>query len=104
MCRNKDNTTYFGKLIRNNTGVSSKNFFLVVVTIIGCLLLLVPVFTLSIEAIFMHTISSDIAGFAAYIGAVSAIFASAGITKVYGEKYEKPSQFIEEENIEDLTL
>ena len=70
---------FFNKLIKNNTGVSSKNFFLVVVTIIGCLLLLVPVFTLTIEAIFMHTISTDLSGMAAYIGAVSAVLASGGL-------------------------
>jgi len=80
---------FFSKLIRNNTGVSSKNFFLVCVTIIGCLLLLVPVFALSIEAIYMHTIATDLTGMAAYIGAVSAVLASGGITKVVSEKYEQ---------------
>jgi hypothetical protein len=78
------------KLIKNNTGVSSKNFFLVAVTIIGCLLLLVPVFALTIEAIFMHTIATDLTGMAAYIGAVSAVLASGGFTKVVSEKYERP--------------
>lgn len=81
---------FITKLIHNNTGVSSKNFFLVAVTIIGCLLLLVPVFTLTIEAIFMHTIATDLSGYAAYIGAVSAVLASGGFTKVISEKYEKP--------------
>lgn len=81
---------FLTKLIKNNTGVSSKNFFLVAVTIIGCLLLLVPVFALTIEAIFMHTITTDLAGMAAYIGAVSAVLASGGLTKVVSEKYEKP--------------
>ena len=45
---------FFKKLINNNTGVSSKNFFLVTVTIIGCLLLLVPAVTLIVEIIFNH--------------------------------------------------
>lgn len=104
MPKKTEKQTYFGKLIRNNTGVSSKNFFLVIVTIIGCLLLLMPVFTLTIEAIFLHSISTSLEGYAAYIAAVSAIFASAGITKVYGEKYEKPNYYgHSEENQEDLT-
>jgi hypothetical protein len=81
---------FLTKLVKNNTGVSSKNFFLVAVTIIGCLLLLVPVFALTIEAIFMHTIATDLTGMAAYIGAVSAVLASGGFTKVVSEKYEKP--------------
>lgn len=80
--------TWFAKLIRNNTGVSAKNFFLVIVTFIGCLLLLVPAFTLTLEAVMMHTIATDLTGFAAYIGAVGSLFATAGLTKAWSERYE----------------
>lgn len=100
---------YIKKLIANNTGVSSKNFFLVVVTIIGCLLLLVPVFALTIEAFFMHTIATDLSAMAAYIASVASLFATAGITKAWSEKFERrfPKPFlkdsIEEEENEKLT-
>lgn len=77
------------KLIRNNTGVSAKNFFLIGVTIIGCLLLLVPVFTLCTEAFYMHTIATDLTGVAAYIGSVASLFATAGLTKAWSEKFEQ---------------
>ena len=80
---------YIGKLITNNTGVSSKNFFLVVVTIIGCILLMIPAIILLIEICFNHTISTDLNGMAAYIASVAAIFTSAGITKAWSERYEK---------------
>jgi hypothetical protein len=80
---------YIGKLVNNNTGVSSKNFFLVAVTLIGCLLLLVPVALLLIEVCYNHTIQTDLNGLAAYIASVAGIFASAGITKAWSEKYEK---------------
>ena len=91
---------FLRKLIQNNTGVSSKNFFLVVVTIIGCLLLLVPVFALTIEAIFMHTIATDLSAMAAYIGAVASLFATAGITKAWSEKfeYQRPHHFIKKDD------
>jgi hypothetical protein len=79
---------WLNALVKNNSGVSSKSFFLVVVTFIGCLLLLVPVFTLSIEAIFLHTIATDLTGMAAYIGSVASLFATAGLTKAWSEKYE----------------
>lgn len=79
---------YFQKLINNNTGVSSKNFFLVFVTMIGCLLLLVPAFALTFEVVTNTTISTSLEGFAAYIGAVAGLFATAGITKAWSEKYE----------------
>lgn len=80
---------YLGKLISNNTGVSSKNFFLVTVTVIGLILLLVPAVLLIVEVIYNHTIATDLNGLAAYIGAVAGVFAAAGITKAWSEKYEK---------------
>ena len=94
---------YFSKLVSNNTGVSSKSFFLVVITIIGCLLLLVPVFALSIEAFYTHTIATDLSSMAAYIGAVASLFATAGITKAWSEKYEKRhnTHFIENQDEEE---
>ena len=76
------------KLIQNNTGISSKNFFLVAVTLIGLLLLLVPVVVLLVEVFATKTIHTDLNGLAAYIASVAAIFTSAGITKAWSEKYE----------------
>lgn len=77
------------KLIQNNTGVSSKNFFLVTVTIVGIILLIVPAIILLVEVFTTHTINTDLNGLAAYIAAVAGIFASAGITKAWSERYEK---------------
>lgn len=91
--------SYFGKLIRNNSGISSKNFFLVVVTVIGCILLIVPAFTLTFEVIINGTITTSLDGFAAYIGAVAGLFATAGITKAWSEKFECKKQQEEEEII-----
>lgn len=89
---------WFVRLIENNTGVSSKNFFLVTVTIIGCLLLLTPVVILIIEVYYNHTITTDLNGLAAYIGAVAAIFTSVGITKAWSEKYESFKKNNDERN------
>lgn len=80
---------YLANLIKNNTGVSSKNFFLINVTLIGMVLLLIPAIVLIVEICYNHTIQTDLTGMAAYIGAVASIFASAGITKAWSEKYEK---------------
>ena len=84
------------KLIKNNSGVSSKNFFLVVVTFIGCILLIVPAIILITEVIFTHTIATDLNGMAAYIGAVASLFATAGLTKAWSEKFEKHKPHFEE--------
>lgn len=80
---------YLKELITRNTGVSSKSFFLVSVTIIGFILLLVPAIILIVEVYCNHTIQTDLNGLAAYIAAVAGVFASAGITKAWSEKYEK---------------
>lgn len=79
-------------LIKNNTGVSSKNFFLVSTTLIGLLLLIVPVVILIIEVVCNHTVQTDLNGLAAYIGAVAGVFATAGITKAWSEKYERKEE------------
>lgn len=79
---------FLGNLVKNNTGVSSKNFFLVSITIIGLILLFIPAIILLVEIFTRHTIQTDLNGLAAYITAVAAIFASAGITKAWSERYE----------------
>ena len=79
---------FFSKLVQQNSGYSSKSFFLVVVTFIGTLLLAVPIFSLTIEAWYNHTINTDLTSMAAYITAVAAVFTSVGLTKVWSEKYE----------------
>lgn len=79
---------FFSKLVQQNSGYSSKSFFLVLVTLIGTCLLAVPIFTLCVEAWFNHTITTDLNGVAAYIAAVAAVFTSVGLTKVWSEKYE----------------
>ena len=79
---------FFKQLINSDTGVSSKSFFLVSVTIVGIILLLVPAVILIVEVCCNHTIQTDLNGLAAYIGAVAGVFASAGITKAWSEKYE----------------
>ena len=79
---------FFSKLIQQNSGYSSKSFFLAVVTSIGTLLLAVPIFSLTIEAWYNHTITTDLTAMAAYITAVAAVFTSVGLTKVWSEKYE----------------
>lgn len=80
---------FLSDVIKNNTGVSSKNFFLVAVTLIGFILLVIPAVVLIVEVAFNHTIQSDLNGMAAYIAAVAGLFASAGITKAWSEKYER---------------
>lgn len=90
---------FFLKLIKNNTGVSSKNFFLVVITIIGCFLLLIPGIVLLVEVFQNHTITTDLTGLASYIGAVAAIFTSAGITKAWSEKYENSNSSEEDSSL-----
>jgi len=77
---------YFQKLIESNNGVSSKSFFLVAVTIIGCFLLVIVGFILLWEVIRTNTISTDLMGLSAFVGSVAGLFTSAGVTKAIGDR------------------
>lgn len=68
-------------LDKDNNKVSSSSFYLVSVTIVGLLLLLVPLFVLLIEVWHNHTISTDLNGMSAYIASVASLFATGGIVK-----------------------
>lgn len=78
--RTKSTDNYVTKLIKDDNNVSVGNFFLVACTIVGLLLLLVPLFVLTIEAWFNHTITTDLSGMASYIVAVCSIFTVGGLT------------------------
>ena len=80
--------SFFVKLIENNTGVSSKNFFLVAVTIVGCLTILIFDAAILIEVIMTSTISTDLMGMAACFTAIASGFIGAGFAKVRGDKNE----------------
>ena len=77
--------SFMMRLIKNNTGVSAKNFFLVCTTIIGMLLLSVVIAGIIVDIIFNHTITIDMSNIAAFIGAVASLFAAAGLTKAGSE-------------------
>lgn len=68
-------------LDKNDTTVSSSSFYLVSVTLVGLLLLFVPMIVLIVEVIYNHTVATDLNGMAAYIASVAGLFASGGIVK-----------------------
>lgn len=76
---------FFMKLIKSNTGVSSKNFFLVCTTIIGLVLLSVLIGGMIVDIVFNHTITISMGDAAYFIGAVASLFAAAGLTKAGSE-------------------
>ena len=76
-----------------NSGHSSKAFFLVAVTLIGCVLLLCVAFVLIWEVMNSNTIHTDLMGLSAFVGSVASLFVTAGITKVCSEQKEKKCQY-----------
>lgn len=79
----------FTNLINNNTGVSSKNFFLIAVTFIGAILLLMVIISIVIDLIHNGTVTMSWADMGMFVGSVSTMFCAAGITKAWSEKYER---------------
>ena len=72
---------FWGSHVRTNTGVSSLNFYLIMTTLVGICLLMLVIFAITWEVIHNDTVQSDINGWAAFVGAVATLFASAGIAK-----------------------
>ena len=77
---------YMTSLIREGSGDSSKSFFLVCVTVTGCLLLVAVGTVLLCDVMRDGRIDTDLPGLAALVGAVTAVFASAGVTKAMSER------------------
>ena len=79
----------FTNLINNNTGVSSKNFFLIAVTLIGSVLLTMVIISIAVDLFFNNTVTMSWADMGMFVGSVSTMFCAAGITKAWSEKYER---------------
>ena len=79
----------FTNLINNNTGVSSKNFFLIIVTIIGTILLCVVIAAIITDLINNGTVTMSWSDMGLFVGSVSSMFCAVGITKAWSEKYER---------------
>lgn len=90
--KEKNDGSFMRKLITNNSGVSSKSFFLVAVTLIGCLLLLIVGFILVWEVIKTGTIHTDLNGLSLLVGSITTLFGAAGLTKCLGERNEKKGE------------
>ena len=79
----------FTNLINNNTGVSSKNFFLIAITLIGAVLLAMVIISIVVDLIHNGTVTMSWADMGMFVGSVSTMFCAAGITKAWSEKYER---------------
>lgn len=77
------------KLIKNNTGYSSKNFFLIVITIVSTLLLCMPITALIIDMYNNKTVTMSWNDIGMYIGSIAAMVTGVGISKAWSEKYER---------------
>lgn len=80
---------FFGRLVRNNTGVSSKSFLVVVTTIVSMIILLTLCTVLVFDVVNDGEVTMDMAGMAEVIAAVVGLLTSAGACKVIGERNEK---------------
>lgn len=75
-------------LIKNGNGISVKSFFLLAVTIVGCIILLSISFAMIWDVITNGYLKSDLLSVSALIGSITTLFGAAGFTKVASEKYE----------------
>lgn len=90
--------SYFERLTTSNSGVSTKSFFLVIMTIIGGILLLIPAVILMVELFRDGGIKSDYKDLSVYIGAVVGIFATGGVTKAWCEHTEHKHRKLQDQS------
>lgn len=76
---------YFKNLIKTGTGHSSKAFFLVAVTVMGCYLLFVLSGVLLYDCATDGTVDTPLGGIAEVIAAITALLGSAGACKVFSD-------------------
>lgn len=78
-------TSFIMRLIDDDNNFSTANFFLVAMTIVGIVLLLVPVAGMIVDIFFNHTITINLSDLGTYILAVSGIFGVAGLSNAWVE-------------------
>lgn len=83
------NKVNLSNLIRSNSGVSSKNFFLVAVTIVSIVLLSMVAIAILVDLWCNHTVTMSWSDMGMFVGAVSSMIVGAGIAKAWSEKYER---------------
>lgn len=102
--KTKDKASWFAQLIdKDNRKVSCMNVFTIIVTLVGVVLLLMPIIAIIVELIFNHTVTMSWSDIAAFIGAVAAMFTSVGFAKAWNNynesKFGKPEH--DDNNSED---
>lgn len=102
---------YIKILIKSDSGVSSKSFFLISVTLTGILLLLICGLVLIVDVCCTGYVITDLYGVATVIASIASLFGAVGWTKVAGEKrfydykkyYPKEKQNLNNKSSNDST-
>lgn len=82
---NLKNDGFWTNLVKDDNNFSTVNFFLVASTIVGILLLIMPMIAMVVDLYFNHTLTINLSDMASYIIAVAGIFGAAGLTNAWTE-------------------
>lgn len=84
------NDGFWTNLVKDDNNFSTVNFFLIAATIVGILLLIMPMVAMGVDIWFNHTLTINLSDMGSYIIAVAGIFGAAGITNAWTEySYQK---------------
>ena len=106
MCKQRKKS-WFGRLMdKEDTSTSMSSFIIFIILTVAVILLMIPAFSLGLEAWYNHTIASDINGWATYIGAVCTLIVTVcgfkwGINNT-DKKYQNPGDFQNQDNQTNL--
>ena len=95
---------FWTNLVKDDNNFSTVNFFLVAATIVGILLLIMPMIAMGVDLYYNHTLTINLSDMSAYIIAVAGIFGAAGFTNAWTEySYQRYHKNIFDKNSNNNT-
>lgn len=76
---------FWTNLVKDDNNFSTVNFFLVAATVVGIMLLIMPMIAMGVDIYYNHTLTINLSDMGAYIVAVAGIFGAAGLTNAWTE-------------------
>ena len=76
---------FWTNLVKDDNNFSTVNFFLVAATVVGIMLLVMPMIAMGVDIYYNHTLTINLSDMGAYIVAVAGIFGAAGLTNAWTE-------------------
>lgn len=97
----KNITSYLGKAVQSDTGVSSLSLIIVSISVMATITMIVICVCILFEMFKNYTIASSLEGYAAIISAVATLVAAVGVPKAINNYGESKFRHQHKDELED---